>query len=247
MKNIYRMIFYVLTWIRFSFGIKEVSKQVKDMLQEASDIRMVPEPHVNYLRQLKESGFEPRVIYDIGSCILHWTKEAKSFWPNATYILFDAFDSAEFLYEGYDYHIGVLSDVDYKEVEFYQHDQNPGGNSYFREMTSQGDYFFPPGSAQKRIAMTLDTIVEERGFPPPDLIKIDIQGCERDLILGGQFTIPQAKRLIVEMQHRQLNDGAPLVGEVLPLIEGLGFRCTDWAFSPHYFDADYGFVKVEEP
>ena len=51
----------------------------------------LPVNHFNYLKKLKESGFEPKVIYDIGSCVLHWTNKAKQLWPNAKYILFDAF------------------------------------------------------------------------------------------------------------------------------------------------------------
>ena len=69
------------------------------------------------MKRLKESGFEPKVIYDIGSCVLHWTKVAKELWPEATFILFDAFAEAEFLYEGYDYHMGALSNEE-KEVNF---------------------------------------------------------------------------------------------------------------------------------
>lgn len=224
-------------------GVKEVPHEIKEMLRQGSEFRLVPQAHVDYLKQLKESGFEPKVIYDIGSCILHWTNEAKVFWPEAKYILFDAFDSAEFLYEGYDYHIGVISNQDDKDVDFYQSDFNPGVNSYYRDQ-SYSD-FFPIGSAQKRKAMTLDTIVKMKGFPKPDLIKIDIQGCEGDLIEGGKETLSAAKRLIVEMPHVAVNEGAPLVGETLPKIEALGFKCTDWAFSPHFSDADYSFVKID--
>ena len=37
----------------------------------------LPSNHVEYLWNLKKNGFEPKVIYDIGSCVLHWTKVAK--------------------------------------------------------------------------------------------------------------------------------------------------------------------------
>ena len=64
-----------------------------------------PTDHIAYLKRLKEDGFEPKVIYDIGSCVLNWTNAAKEVWPDATFVLFDAFSEAEFLYEGYQYHM----------------------------------------------------------------------------------------------------------------------------------------------
>lgn len=43
----------------------------------------LPRDHVSYLNLLKLSGFEPRVIYDIGANELQWTLVAKRLWPDA--------------------------------------------------------------------------------------------------------------------------------------------------------------------
>jgi hypothetical protein len=37
-------------------------------------------------------------------------------------------------------------------------------------------------------------------------------------------------------------EGAPLVGETLPFIESLGFKCVAPRFSDNGSDADYGFI-----
>ena len=73
---------------------------------------------------LKKGGFEPKVIYDIGSCVLYWTHAARKLWPDATYIFFDAFQPAEFLYieDGSLYNVGALSNADGNVVNFYQND-----------------------------------------------------------------------------------------------------------------------------
>jgi len=203
-----------------------------------------PTDHVAYLKRLKEEGFEPKVIYDIGSCVLHWTKEAKKLWPDATFVLFDAFAEAEFLYEGYDYHIGVLSDEE-KEVDFYQNDYFPGGNSYYREIGSPTpDYHFPKNNSIRKTTTTLDKVVKERGFPLPDFIKIDVQGSEMDILKGGLETVKHATRLIVELQHMEYNEGAMQASESVPIIEGMGFRCVDPMFTNAGPDGDYGFLKV---
>jgi len=205
----------------------------------------LPYNHYMYLRNLKERGFEPKVIYDIGSCVLHWTNKAKEIWPDATYILFDGMREAEFLYCGYQYHMGVLCDEDNKELKFYKNVEEPGGNSYYREIGHPNSAkIFPEDGYVVERGMTLDTIVKQKGFPLPDLIKMDIQGAEKDVLQGGQMVQSHAKHLIVEMQHENYNDGAPKVFETGSYIESLGWTCCAPKFSVNYADADYGYERI---
>jgi FkbM family methyltransferase len=200
--------------------------------------------HVNYLKQLKIQGFEPKVIYDIGSCVLSWTKEAKKLWPNAQYILFDAFSPVEFLYDDYDYHIGVLSHTDNQVVKFYQSDEFPSGNSYYREIGCENGNFFPKDKYIEKITKKLDTIVKERNFPLPDFVKIDVQGAEVDIIEGGINTLKNATRMIVELQHTNYNEGALLSTISKPLIEDLlNFKCSAPLLHNNGPDGDYGFIN----
>lgn len=137
--------------------------------------------------------------------------------------------------------MGVLSDVDNKEVKFYVNERAITGNSYYKE---NQDHIFPEHSFQTKIGMTLDTVVAQNGYPKPDLIKIDVQGAELDILNGGRNTIRHAQRMIVELQSVDYNRGAPKVSESLPYIESLGFRCTDPLFQNNGADGDYGFVRV---
>ncbi len=154
-----------------------------DHLRQLSTSYVLPNTHVDYLKSLKSSGFEPQVIYDIGACVLHWTKDAKKLWPNATYVLFDAFAPAEFLYieSGHPYFLGVLSDQTGKQVEWHQNDIAPTGNSYYRE---DNDGIFPPNQSVSKTTVMLDDVVAQYNFPLPDLIKVDVQGSEVDVIKG---------------------------------------------------------------
>jgi len=221
-------------------GTENQRQHLTDMSQKDC----LPLNHFNYLKKLKDSGFEPKVIYDIGSCVLHWTKKAKELWPNAHYILFDAFREAEFLYYGYDYHIGVLCDKDNSELRFYKNVDSPCGNSYYREVGCENGKYFPIDKFVVENGMTLDTIVKTRGFPLPDLIKIDVQGAEKDIITGGKISLSNATHLICEMQHTNYNDGAPKVAETLPYIESLGWECIAPMLQNNGPDADYGFKNL---
>jgi len=228
---------------------KDNVKLRNNLFRQSLEENVIPEDHIKYLKSLKANGFEPSVIYDIGSCILHWSKEARKIWPNAKIIAFDASTTVEFLYNKKhvdDYSIGILTNEDDKELTFYQHDVLQTGNSYYKEIGGKNSStLFNKHTSYKRRGMTLDTIVTEREFPLPDLVKIDIQGAEKDVVEGGVKTILNCKHLIVEMQREQYNEGAPLVDETLPYIESVGFHCRAPLFCDNGADGDYGFERLE--
>lgn len=200
------------------------------------------DPHEVQLRRMKNQGFDPKVIYDVGSCVLHWTRCAKKIFPDARYILFDAWEPAEELYTGYEYHIGVLGDRE-RDVTFYQNDDMPYGNSYYREI---GTPIFPESIGRTKHMNSLDKIVKDRGFPPPDLIKIDVQGAERDVIQGALETLKKTSYMIVEMQHTNYNKGAPHYDETGQWLESMGWTCIAWRFaqgSMNDVDGDYLYCR----
>lgn len=210
----------------------------------------IPAEHTAYLRNMKNTmGINPKVIYDIGACVLHWTDAARTVWPNANYIAFEAMDEVKFIYNesGIPHHMGVLCDHDYKKIEFFQNTEHPGGNSYYRENPE----FSPPATilfsdAQKIIktGMTLDTIVQQSGFPKPDLIKMDVQGAEMDILKGATKTLSNCQDLILEIQHVQYNQGAPLKDTVIKFVESLGFKLvTAYFATASQMDGDYHFTR----
>jgi len=248
--------------LKYKFSNIKISTEFNDFLKKdnltsfyknLSTKKCIPDNHTNYLKNLKIQGFEPKVIYDIGSCCFHWLNEAKKFWPNATYILFDGNSKLDFLYKencNYEYYIGVLSDIDDNIVKFYYNDYFPGGNSYYREIGCENGKYYPENMYLEEKTKKLDTIVKERNFPLPDFVKIDVQGSEIDIIKGGINTIKNASRLIVELQHTEYNLGAQTSNITQPLIENiLNFKCTAPLFQNNGPDGDYGFInpsKIEK-
>lgn len=218
--------------------------KLKKNLLHLSEQKMIPENHIKYLYKLKSEGFEPKIIYDIGSCVLHWTKIAQDLWPNAKIILFEAQESIEFLYKDYDFFIGVLSNKDFKIVNFYQNDKHPGGNSYYKEIGHNlSSKLYNENNCYKKITYKLDTIIKKRNLPLPDLVKIDVQGAEKDIIEGGINTIQNCKYLIVECQKMEYNLGAPQYKETIPYIESLNFQYLGEICSNGYADSDFAFIN----
>lgn len=232
------------------FELKRLFVDSYPRLKDISKDRPVPKTHQDYLFKLKnEFGFYPSVIYDIGACVNHWNVIAKEVWPDAKYFLFEAMEESEDIFlEGSDpYEIGVLSDVDGKEVTFYKNVVFPGGNSYYMENPKHSSMaevlFSSPSNQFKMKTKTLNSVRKKRGFLLPDLIKIDVQGCEIDILKGASEILENVKHLIVELQHVEYNIGATLSHDSIPMIESMGFELVTPKFSTTHVDADYHFIK----
>ena len=221
-----------------------MSQELQTKFLAISKERQIPKTHVDYLRKLKAGGFEPKVIYDIGANYLHWTHEVEELWPDAEIILFEAFDKLEFLYKdgGYTYHIGLLSNEDGKELNFYYSDEWPGGNSYYKEYN---DTVFPSDRFITMKSSRLDTIVRTLGLPPPDLVKIDVQGAELDVFEGGIESISKATHLISSFQTSYYNLGAPLEKECVERVEKNGWKCIAPLLCNNGPNGDYGFLRAD--
>jgi hypothetical protein len=128
----------------------------KEFIRSIYDKDLLPASHVNYLYKIKDSGVKPKVIYDIGACVLHWTRHARNIWPDSEVICFEAMSECKFLYDENNlrYYIGVFGDEDGKEVKYYKDIYNLGGNSIYKE---RGDAY-NEDMIEMRKMKTLDTI-----------------------------------------------------------------------------------------
>jgi len=199
---------------------------------------LLPKNHVLYLKSME---IAPKIIYDIGSAVLHWTRHAKKTWPKSTVFLFDATEEVEFLYEavGHNYHIGVLTDCDHKQVEFYNDPTNIGGNSYYKENTAHYDNV----KSRSMVGMTLDTVVETNNYPLPDMMKLDVQGAEIDVLRGAQRCLQHCCDVILEAQHVDYNRGAPKVDEVIDFMTSIGYELVN-TITKNSIDGDYHFKRI---
>jgi FkbM family methyltransferase len=219
----------------------DLYEEQKRILEIAFQEDRLPEDHKKYLKILGSMNVKPKVIYDIGACVLHWTRHAKSVWPDASYYLFDAMEECRPYFEKSqdNYYIVLLSDQDGKELKFYQHVWEPGGNSYYKETTGR----FNENDAIIKTSWTLDSVVEYNKLPLPDLIKLDIQGSELDVLRGAQRTISNCTDVILEAQHTDYNEGAPKVEEVIKYMRSIGFELVS-NFSRVEHDGDYHFRRL---
>jgi FkbM family methyltransferase len=210
----------------------------------------IPQGHIDYLKTIQ---YTPSVVYDIGAAVLHWTRESKKNWPNARYINFEAVEQVEEFYKemNAEYAIGVFSDENNKEITFYNNPVYLGGNSYYKEnekYSPAAKDIYSKEFEELRHTLTIDSTVEMFNFPPPDFVKIDVQGAELDILNGMTNTLKTVKHLIVELQHVEYNLGAKQADESIPFIESLGFELVPTGTEYKFFysngnDADYHFIR----
>jgi FkbM family methyltransferase len=207
-------------------------------LEQIAQQDLLPAEHAQYLKTI---GIQPDVIYDIGACVLHWSRKAAEVWPNATYVLFDGSRSVlPFLQRsGASYYNGILTDTNGRVVNFYEDANNPGGNSYYRETTGAYDHI-PP---RQQAGYTLDTVVTHNKWPLPDLIKIDAQGAELDILNGALHCLSHANDVILEAQTVDYNAGAPKIDEIEAFMRERGFELVS-NFCKGVADGDYHFRRV---
>lgn len=228
-------------------NIPAVQDDKQSRLRDLGKQRLIPRAHVNHLKMLKEQGVSPKVIYDIGACVLHWTTEAREIWPDAEIVAFEAMDSTEFLYKeaGMRYHIGVLSDETGREVDFYQNDHHPGGNSYYLEnpeVNPQAPAYFNESHRRRLKTVTVDAVQRLKQFPLPDFLKLDVQGAELDVLKGSLECLANVDHVILELQKVEYNRGAPLFDAVITWMAEQGFECQG-IFSDQGPDGDYYFRR----
>jgi FkbM family methyltransferase len=223
---------------------------IEENLRELSKANLLLSEHISYLEKLRETT-QPKVVYDIGACVLNWTKQAQNIWPEARYIAFEAMTQPKFLYEEaqIEHYCGmVLGNIDNCYIDFYENPYLPGGNSYYREnneINPGANVFFSDNHRVKKLMRTLDSMIQEHSIPMPDMMKLDVQGAELDILQGATTALQHCQDIILELQHVEYNLGAPQAAAVMQFLYEQGFELRSSLFSATVYDGDYHFSKIK--
>ena len=182
--------------------------------------------HYNALLRLREHGYSPDTIYDIGAYRAGWSGIARRVFPGASLILFEA--NADNLPCSRPPVIAISMPPSPTSMA--------KGRSFCRNrrcdrsIALSGEQFALPTEnlvERKVLCARLDTIVKENSLPPAGLIKIDVQGAEIDVLAGATEAIDRCEAIIAELSFVQYNHNAPLMSDVISAIGHCGLRCVD--------------------
>lgn len=182
---------------------------------------------------LKNSGFNPHRILDIGANACETADIMRQYWPTSYMLLIEGNSECEpyFVQKKYNYTIKLLGKEN-STTTFYKTKWSSvcSGNSIYKEKNPVYD---------KNMLITetlpiyrLDDVVAGKF----DLIKIDTQGSELDIILGGISTFHKAKVVICEVSLIDINEGGCKKDDVMNVLtKELKFdyvRCIEKVLSP---------------
>jgi len=171
------------------------------------------------LNGLKQRGYSPKVIYDIGAADGAWARLALSIFPEAHVVCFEplierakALKKLESESKGRIRFLAVgVGDAD---VEL----QMGITDSLF-------DSSFAYGAAKSRTVpvRTLDTLLLTERLELPSFVKIDVQGFEKRVIDGGRHVFAHAELVLMECQFFPFCSDMRTLDRTIAIMSSLGF------------------------
>ncbi len=179
------------------------------------------------LENMKENGFVPATIIDVGANVGEWSQMASTVFAASRILMLDGDPESEPALRQTSTRIGSRSDyllallgAESKEaVTFYS---NGTGSSVLPELTPfQKNAITLPMD-------TLDSVTSHLGLQSPALLKLDVQGFELEVLRGGHRLLGLSEVVIMEVSLLPYNDGAPLFAEVIAFMNKEGFVAFDF-------------------
>jgi FkbM family methyltransferase len=178
------------------------------------------------LSVLRDRGFSPIGILDIGAYQGEWGLLASLLFPKARVLMIEAQPDMEPMLRKVStidpkrlaYRIALLGIKNSDAVAFFRTDDISTGSSVFEEQSET------PRTQLHLPMWRLDDITEGQSF---QLAKIDVQGAELEVLAGAAATLRHIELLVMELSLVEYNKGAPMFIEVADAVAKLGFSPFD--------------------
>jgi len=163
----------------------------------------------------------PKTVIDIGANTGWFASCLGQVCPNVDITMIEANPNCEekLSQVGYPYAIAALSNKAKEKVTFYinKNDDVCCGASLYKEDTE----FY-----KDCVEIEVETHTLDEGDLYPegvDLLKIDVQGSEKDILEGSTETLTRTKNILLECSFSNFNIGSPQIEEILEFTKESGF------------------------
>lgn len=211
--------------------IKEHAKQIVNRLMHPLGVKVVsrkwgPRGYEDTLRRILAKGGCITHAVDIGAARGEWTVQCMRVIPDAQYLLIDPLQENQAHLDGLScehanvhYWSGALG-ARAEQRDMHVHgDQSSFLTSDFSESSIEG---------RRRIeTKTLDALLLESAFGPPQLIKADVQGYELEVLRGAEQSLHSVDYVLLEVSFQQIYEGGALAHEIINFMGARGFRIYD--------------------
>jgi len=176
------------------------------------------------IERLKEAGFAPTEIVDVGAYEGEWTKRCSCIYPEARFLMIEAMQAKSPVLQTLcaaekkmRFEIGVLGAESGKEVFFSEIET---ASSVLEEVVTRHD-------RTRRKTVALDEIIEKNNIDKVDFLKLDVQGYELEVLKGFRRHIENTEVILSEVSLLDIHKGVPLVRDVLNFMYEFSFVAFD--------------------
>jgi FkbM family methyltransferase len=174
------------------------------------------------LSAMAKRGFSPRTVVDVGAFEGDWSTLAREIWPQSRLLMFEPNIQKQA-------RISVVANSLGASLFCELLGADDGAPASFNVMES-GSSVLSERSPLDRIVehrklRRMDTVIEE--LESPVFVKIDTQGYELEVLKGAQKILPKIDAILLEVAIIEINEGAPLLDEVVVFLKRLGFVTYD--------------------
>ena len=174
---------------------------------------------------LRDKGYNPDIIFDIGAHHGNWTRECMNIYPRKRYILVEPIEYDELNQCKEHPNIKVFNKVlNNKAEDITWYEMKNTGDSMFREKT----HYFDNCDILIKKSITLNELLKNNNGIMENcsniLIKIDCQGAEIPILQGATDILHITDFIILEIPlFGQYNENVPNFLEHIKFMDSIGF------------------------
>jgi FkbM family methyltransferase len=182
-----------------------------------------------FLEDLKTRGLSPKLILDVGANAGKWTRMAKLFFPNSSFLLIEPQIEMR---QALDTLCKEFSDVHWVEAGA---GSQPGKLVQTIWDDLQGSSFMPEvkeellnsGKQREIEIITIDFLLQSRQLKIPELVKLDIQGFELEALKGANSLFGETEIFILEVSLYRFLPNTPTLKDVITFMDERGYEVYD--------------------
>lgn len=182
-----------------------------------------------FLHGIKERGFTPKGIIDVGANKGHWAVLAAEVFPNAKVIMIEPQDEMRAPLE-----ILCLRDKRFSYVQAGAAKEcgelvqtiwpDLAGSSFLPQVDQDA---LKKGTQRITPVTTIDKILQNNPDFIPDMIKLDIQGFELEALRGASSAFGQTELFVMETNLFEFSPSMPLTSECIQFMKDRGYELYD--------------------
>jgi FkbM family methyltransferase len=186
-------------------------------------------PSINgALKYLRDWGFQPASVIDVGAYHGEWAKMFKSIFPHSKVLMIEGQNGKSSILQevcsnfkgDVVFEIALLGAKNGEKVSFVEMEN---GSSILEESSSYNRNY-----VEKEL-ITLDSLLERYPeFRKLDFLKLDVQGYEINVLQGASNLLELTEFVLMETSLIPINQGCPLFSDVVKFMTEQNFRLLDF-------------------